>query len=164
MEKLINIFSLDFNVVGWILNFLTNRIERVRVNGHMSDVLPSSSGSPQGCVLSPVPHVLYTNDCWSRYDNRFILKFADGSVIVSLLHDNEIIMVPSLMNLCSDVMTHFCNWMLPKQRTCIDFRQQLTPSQTIIKGQSVQSVERCKYLGTLIDNKLNLNDNTDYAV
>lgn len=56
----------------------------------MSGELTSSTGSPQGCVLSPLLYILYTDNCHSRPDNRFILKTADDSVIVSLLHDNEI--------------------------------------------------------------------------
>ncbi len=48
-----------------------------------------STGSPQGCVLSPLLYILYTNDCVSRHRDRFILKFADDTVIVSLLTGDE---------------------------------------------------------------------------
>lgn len=86
-EKLINLFNLDSNLVGWMLDFLTNQSQCVRVNGCFSNQLQSSSGSPQGCCLSPLLclYILYTNDCRSSYANRHILKFADDSVIVSLL-------------------------------------------------------------------------------
>ena len=52
VEKLINSFSLDPCLVGWILDFLTNRSQCVRVNNTLSSLLSSSTGSPQGCVLS----------------------------------------------------------------------------------------------------------------
>ncbi|XP_035981037.1 LOW QUALITY PROTEIN: CD276 antigen [Fundulus heteroclitus] len=45
--------------------------------------------SPQGCVLSPLLHILYTDDCRSETDNRHIVKFADDTIIVSLLEDNK---------------------------------------------------------------------------
>ena len=54
VEKLTKSFSLDPCLVGWILDFLTNRSQCVRVNETMSSLLPTSTGSPQGCVLSPV--------------------------------------------------------------------------------------------------------------
>ncbi len=82
-------FELNNNLVGWILNFLTNRSQRVKVSGVLSDRKCSSTGSPQGCVLSPLLYILYTNMCQSRHDNRFIMKYADDSVIVSLLQENE---------------------------------------------------------------------------
>ena len=45
VEKLINNFGLDLCLVGWILDFLTNRTQCVRVNGRLSSLLPSSTGS-----------------------------------------------------------------------------------------------------------------------
>ena len=89
VEKLINNFGLDLCLVGWILDFLTNRTQCVRVNGRLSSLLPSSTGSPQGCVLSAFLYILYTNDCRSQHENRFIIKYADDSVILSLLGNEE---------------------------------------------------------------------------
>ncbi len=54
-----------------------------------SDQVCFPSGSPQGCVLSPLPFLLYTSVCHSSKDDRGILKCAVDSVIVSLLQDNE---------------------------------------------------------------------------
>ncbi len=164
IDKLINNFNLDLNIVGWILDFLTSRTQRVRVNGCMSAELTSSTGSPQGCVLSPLLYILYTNKCRSRHDNRFILKFADDSVIVSLLNDNE--------NSHGPVVDEFVEWcdnaflQLNVKKTkdmYIDFRHK--PSNinqtTIIKGQALEVVDNYKYLGTIVDNKLNFTCHSD---
>ncbi len=88
-EKLVHQFKLEANLVGWILDFLTNRSQRVRVNGHLSDLTLTSTGSPQGCVLSPLFYILYTNGCRSVTENRHFVKFADDTVIVSLLNNEE---------------------------------------------------------------------------
>lgn len=32
---------------------------------------------PQGCVLFAFLYILYTNDCCSRYADRYILKYTD---------------------------------------------------------------------------------------
>jgi len=66
-KRLIQHFDLSENLVGWILDFLINRTQRVRVNGTLSDLLCTSTGSPQGCVLSPLFYILYTNMCQSMY-------------------------------------------------------------------------------------------------
>ncbi len=81
--RLLEHFKLSNNLVGWILAFLTNRTQMVKVNGILSDLLCLSTGSPQGCVLSPLLYIL------SKHPNSTILKFADDTVIVSLLHNNE---------------------------------------------------------------------------
>ncbi len=58
--RLLEHFKLSNNLVGWILDFLTNRTQMVKVNGILSDLLCLSTGSPQGCVLSPLLYILYT--------------------------------------------------------------------------------------------------------
>ena len=89
VQVLTDYFHLDPSMVGWVLDFLTNRVQRVRVNGSLSSELTISTGSPQGCVLSPLLYILYTDSCRSAHPNRHILKFADDSVIVSLLNNEE---------------------------------------------------------------------------
>ena len=45
----------------------------------------------------------------------------------------------------------------------IDFRQSPpVPTPTLINGTAVEIVSQYKYLGTIIDNRLTFNDNTDY--
>uniref|UniRef100_A0A8C7YZR7 Reverse transcriptase domain-containing protein n=1 Tax=Oryzias sinensis TaxID=183150 RepID=A0A8C7YZR7_9TELE len=61
----------------WILDFLTARPQRVRVGSHTSTALTLSTGSPQGCVLSPLLYTLYTQDCTSTHPSNTIIKFAD---------------------------------------------------------------------------------------
>lgn len=41
------------------------------------------------CVLSPLLFILYTDDCRSTFHNRYMLKFADDTEIVSLLANEE---------------------------------------------------------------------------
>lgn len=64
-------------LICWLLDFLTVRSQRLRVNGVLWDVLFSSIGWPQGSVLSPLLFILYTNSCQSSYEKRHILKFAN---------------------------------------------------------------------------------------
>lgn len=59
-HRLLHEFNLRNNLGGWILDFsfLTNRTQRVRLNGVLYDQAVSSTGSPQGCVLSPLLFIL----------------------------------------------------------------------------------------------------------
>ena len=50
------------NTVYFILDFLTNREQRVRINYILSTVLSISTGAPQGCVLCAILFIIYTND------------------------------------------------------------------------------------------------------
>lgn len=44
----------------------------------------TSTGSPQGCVLSPLLYILFTDDCRSTQPNCYLVKFADNTVLLSL--------------------------------------------------------------------------------
>lgn len=61
----------------------------MKFNGALSSKLVSRTGSPQGCVLAPLLFLPYTNDCRSNCPNRHFIKFADDTVLVSLLNDDE---------------------------------------------------------------------------
>ncbi len=158
VDRLCNNFGVDSNMAGWILDFLSGRSQRVRVNGCVSGAMVSSTGSPQGCVLSPL-YILYTNDCRSQFPNRHILKFADDTVIVSLLCDDESSHGPVIdfLKWCKNSK----NFTKTKDM-CIDFRHHVPKTEsTVIDGQEVESVVRYKYHGSIIDNKLTFGENTD---
>lgn len=163
IQRLLNHFNLNNNLLGWILDFLTCRTQRVRVNGLLSESLCSSIGSPQGCVLSPILFILYTNMCQSPFKNRFILKYADDTVIVSLLKEDEEGHGP--------IVDHFAQWceesnlILNATKTkdmIIDFRRNIRcDRETKITSHNVELVKNYKYLGTILDSSLSFEANCE---
>lgn len=61
LKKLIG-YGVSQKVVNLIEDFLSNRCQRVIVNGEMSETYPVISGIPQGSVLGPILFVVYIND------------------------------------------------------------------------------------------------------
>ncbi len=55
-------YGIDPVVCTWIEAFITNRRQRVGVQGSFSDWADVTSGIPQGSVLGPVNFVMYIND------------------------------------------------------------------------------------------------------
>lgn len=133
------------------MDFLTDRSQRARVNGVLSNVLLSSTSSPQGGVLSPLLFVSYTNACQSNNEGRHVIKFADDfDVIVSLLSNNDINHSPVVDDF-SDWCEHSWIFMCPEQRI-IDFRKKPPPIPSVfVHGQADKVVQQYKYLGTIIN-------------
>ena len=156
-------FALEAGLIAWIVDFLSGRIQQVKVGTSLSEKMITSIGSPQGCVLSPLLFNLYTNSCSSIFQNRFFMKYADDTALVSLLHDEEKEHGP--------VLEYFVNWceksnlLLNPSKTkemCVDFRKEEAPNTvTLINGKPIQQVCEFKYLGIVLDSKLKWDKWTD---
>ncbi|KAK3542115.1 hypothetical protein QTP86_015759, partial [Hemibagrus guttatus] len=77
------------SMCSWITDFLTDRRQFVRLGTHVSDLQHISTGSPQGCVLSPLLFSLYTNGCTSGHQCVKLLKFAEDTTFIGLISDGD---------------------------------------------------------------------------
>ena len=69
------------DIFNWIKAWLTDRKQRVVLNGSQSDWAPVPSGVPQGSVLGPLLFVIFINDIDTAVDavHCVLLKFADDT-------------------------------------------------------------------------------------
>ena len=73
-------YGIRGKLLLWLTHFLTNRRQRVVVNGVSSDWSPVLSGVPQGTVLGPILFLLFINDLPNGITSHVKL-FADDSVL-----------------------------------------------------------------------------------
>jgi hypothetical protein len=78
--------AVELRVVKWIHNFLTGRSQRIRMDGHLSQVRVNS-GVPQWSVLGPLQFVAYVNDILRNIEANARL-FADDCVIYRRIYDS----------------------------------------------------------------------------
>jgi len=86
--KLIQL-TVPSSTCQWITNFLTDRMQQVRLGSITSSTRTISTGAPQGCVLSPLLFSLYTNNYTSRDLSVKLLKFADDTTVICLIQDGD---------------------------------------------------------------------------
>ena len=170
------------NIIKWILHYLTDRPQYVRLTNNSankrpqtntscntgayttSDTITTFTGAPQGTVLSPFLFTLYTSDCRWNEESCHLQKFSDDSAVLGLiLKDNE--------NRYREKVDYFVNWckdnylLLNVSKTkevVIDFRKKKEKIIPIsISGEDVEIVSTYKYLGVVIDNKLNWGQHID---
>ena len=117
-DKLLKM-NVSPSTVLWVLDYLTNRPQFVRLQSGcnsslsqntasscvsstnpstkmkkqsdlMSDVIFTNTGAPQGTVLSPFLFSLYTADCRASHDNCLIDKYADDTALTGqITNDND---------------------------------------------------------------------------
>ena len=68
-----------FNI---LLEFLSNRTQRVVVDGQLGNLRPVISGVPQGSVLGPLLFILYTHDMWYGLEN-LLVSYADDATLLA---------------------------------------------------------------------------------
>ena len=55
-------FGISRMLLTWMKSFLTNRFQRVVLDGQPSEWAEVTSGVPQGSILGPLFFVMYVND------------------------------------------------------------------------------------------------------
>ena len=74
--------DIQYGLLNWIINFLTNRSQCVSVGNSYSNKILVKSGIPQGTVLGPILFLVFINDVTSCIDGDCSIKlFADDSKI-----------------------------------------------------------------------------------
>ncbi|KAI5629002.1 gastrula zinc finger protein XlCGF28.1-like [Silurus asotus] len=154
----LEVLGLSLPLCQWISNFLTDRPQAVRVGKHTSSTLTLSTGAPQGCVLSPLLYSLYTHDCVATSNSTTIRKFADDTVVVGLISNNDetayLQEVKNLERWCQEN-----NLLLNVSKTkelIVDFstKQERSYQPLNICGTPVERVDSFRYLGVHITQDL----------
>ncbi len=150
--------GLNTSLCDWIQDFLTARPQVVKVGQFTSNSITLNIGAPQGCVLSPLLYSLYTHDCVSSHSSTSIIKFADDTVVLGLINnDDETAYLDEVERLTSWCQDNCLSLNVSKTKELIvDFRkrQQRPYTPLMISGTPVERVSSFKYLGVNISEDL----------
>ena len=150
------------NIVFWSYNFLSSRTQRVKVGNTLSNRIITSTGCPQGCVLSPILFSLYVDDM-AVSDDHTIIKYADDTVILEFISPKS----PSSLQVEINNIRSWCtrnslliNTKKTKELVFCNLRDDPDPPPIMINNSAIERVDEYKYLGTTLNHKLNFNTNT----
>ncbi len=87
-NKLIHM-GVERSLCVWILDFLQDRPQSVRIGKQTSKEITLNVGAPQGCVLSPLLFSLFTNDSVSSEPSVVMIKFSDDTTLEGLIHNSD---------------------------------------------------------------------------
>ena len=158
-------FGIKGRLLSLLTDFLSNRSQRVALNGQYSEWKDIKAGVPQGSILGPLLFLIYINDLSSNLKSTVKL-FADDVSLFSVIHDPNL----SAAELNSDLRTindwaH--KWRMSfnpdplKQATEVLFSKKRTivnHPDLFFNGVKIDRVPMQKHLGMILDEKLTFID------
>ena len=81
-------YGIRGKIHEWISTWLTQRTQRVVINGYESSFAQVQSGVPQGTVLGPLMFLLYINDINCGISSKLRL-FADDCILYRSINDQN---------------------------------------------------------------------------
>ncbi|KAJ8364924.1 hypothetical protein SKAU_G00137550 [Synaphobranchus kaupii] len=159
--------GLSHSTCLWIKDFLSDRPQRVRIGPHTSTTLSLSTGSPQGCVLSPLLYSLYTHHFSAAHPSNSIIKFADDTTVVGCISRGDETAYRDEVEQLS-VLCKANNLQLNKLKTqemVVDFRRKKTDILPLyIDGGCVERVSVFRFLAVHLEDDLSWRSNTTAIV
>ena len=79
-------FGITGSLLKWFHSYLSDRVQRVVLEGHESSWLDVEAGVPQGSILGPLLFLIYTNDIVNNLKTDIHL-FVDDSSLLAISND-----------------------------------------------------------------------------
>ena len=152
----LSLYGIRGPILGWIEDFLSNRTQKVLVNGEKSDPVNVLSGVPQGTVLAPLLFLYYVNDLPSLVKSK-IRMYADDTLIYNTIHNiNDCL---QLQNDLTELEKWSRIWQMDFNPSKCEFLMITNKKLALqfnycINNQLIKEVQHVKYLGVTIDSRL----------
>ena len=171
IHKLQN-YGIRGNCLELIRSYLTSRKQITKFNGTKSETANILYGVPQGSVLGPLLFLLYINDIINSTNNSEFVIFADDTNIFVTADNQKDVYTTANKVLQSIFMYMKANQLHINVSKCayMHFRPNLNHFERLtcarssgydqdlilsLNGQKVKKVDKIKFLGVIIDDKLN---------
>ena len=150
--------------IRWISSFLTDRIQRVKIEGVYSDSTTPRGGIPQGTKLAPLLFAILVNRLCQDWPER--TKYVDDTSVFEIVPRCSPSYLPLIANGINKYATQRnmrLNEKKCKEITFITFlKYQPSPvPHMFLNGAAIGRVSSFKLLGVTLSNDLSWNDHCD---
>ena len=153
-------YNFDNNSLSFVRSYLTNRIQRCKIENHFSNWREIKTGVPQGCILGPLLFNIFINDIALFVESSSICNYADDNTLFAFgktfdevtrkLQDDFLILDEWFFNNFLVLNSDKCHFMaLGTPNTLPNFK---------CKNITIKNSVSEKLLGVIINNKLDFTE------
>ena len=157
--------GVNGTVLAWFFSYLTNRKQRIHINGSISEIFALNYGVSQGSCLGPLLFIIYASEMFSVIESHPPSShgYADDTQLCCSINpycaDAQVVAVQDMENCISDVRdwTAASKLKMNDDKTecmLIGTRQQLAKlslDKITVGKNSISLSQNVKNLGTLMD-------------
>ena len=163
----LKLYGIRGNVYKLFESYLTSRTQFVKVDDAFSDFVEMKFGVPQGSILGPLLFLIFINDL-PESTNFFIKLFADDTFLCAQKKNFK-----ALENEVNTELAKVSDWLVANKLTlnikkskCMIFSNKKKDRHELSVKINNKPLEKCsyyKYLGNIIDEKLNWGKHVEYV-
>lgn len=156
-------YGVDGKVLMWLQSWLTDRKQETRFNAKLSSESNIEDGIPQGTPLACILFALYINDLPLCAKNAVIKMFCDDTM-AWVAEDNFDTAKTKIEEDMIEIENYLKRNKLKLNVNKTKFMVIGSNRECILKmdGIEIEKVDTMKYLGVVIDEKLNFKENIEY--
>ena len=166
LEACLN-FNMSSSLFNIISSFLSDRLQRVLVNGVFSDWSSVSSGVPQGSVLGPILFTLATDSFSPVCTNSTVIRYADDILLLHFVRNSA---DDSLQVEWNNLVQWSSNLMIPINENkshvmnIVTKSQLALPSVVVSPDSHLRSVDHFTFLGVVLSSDMKWKRHIDFTV
>ena len=166
LNKLYN-YGIRRIALEWFKSYLSNRYQIVKYNNHESDPLKILCGVPQGSILSLLLFLIYINDLPMVSSLFMPILFADDTNLFCTNDKLDILVNDinvELVKIFTWVRVNKLSLNIEKTNFMLFTPKGFSRNMDHISidGQRIEEVRHTKFLGVILDNKLNWHAHCEY--
>ena len=162
-------YGIRGSMLKWMESYLTDRSQYVVFDGKVSETRSIECGVPQGSILGPLLFIISVNDICNVSPMLFKILYADDTcVLISGNHLNDLIdrLNTELISLNNWFKANKLSLNTNKSFFMTFHRSRIKPNvinRVVIDNHQLTQVNSAKYLGVIIDHKLNWIEHISYV-
>ena len=169
LAKKLKHIGIKGNILQLLISYLENRKQFIKSDDIITTLVSVLCGVPQGSILGPLLFVIYIND-FANCSKLNSILFADDAAIV---HEHKSLKhLQKQLNSEADKLNQWfiankLTLNLKKTKLMLFNKQKLKPNalkkfKLNINKTNIEQVDQIKYLGVILDNKLNWHSHIEY--